>query len=240
MNYLIGIIEHHQTSLYVTWAKYVLAKVYNGYQMKVRRTFQCTPEEISHITKMKLSRYIVHLQNGTYYTLYNETYATYADLKTQTLEKLQIPECFHRNLGFLEVVEKKHTYEERYLEDFNSAAETLGFWRLYKKSRTDISDIKLYFTFRIPLKMGETGPLIPLQYMQFCNDFKRGKHEASNSEIIECIAAMMQGDLGDCSIKTGQVETKVHTYVPVNRTAEGDKYWSKKVFIKNFELKKGS
>jgi len=96
--------------------------------------------------------------------------------------------------GFLEVIEKKESYEERYLDEFFSCPEILGFWNQYRKSRSDLKDFKLYFTLRASPKVNEDESVTHWQYLAYLNDFKRGKVNATNTDIINCIALSMQAD----------------------------------------------
>jgi len=90
----------------------------------------------------------VHLMNGTYLQCYMESWETFEDLKTEVMTRLGLDNEKRNIFGFQEVVEKKDCYEERYLDDFFSCTEILGFWNSYRKSRSDLRDFKLYFNLR--------------------------------------------------------------------------------------------
>jgi len=228
-NWLVGIIENHDQSLYKTMGKYVLAKVYKAYNLKVRRTFQLTQDESRCCLSLKKSRIIIHLMNGTYLQLYVESWETFEDLKISVMERLGLPMEKANIFGFIEVIEKKDCFEERFMDEFFSCTEILGFWNSYRRSRSDLKDFKLYFTTKASPKVNEDEVVAPYQYLALLNDFKRGKISATNSDIINCIALSMQADIGDCPDKNGHLNRVVMQYVPVTRKNEGEPYWSGEV-----------
>lgn len=238
MNWLLNIIESHNQSLYKTMGKCVLAKVYNAYKLRVRRTFQLTQDEAKCIVNCKKTRVVVHLMNGTYMQCYVESWESFEDLKTEVMNRLGLPNEKRNIFGFQEVVEKKDCYEERYLDDFFSCTEILGFWNSYRRSRSDLKDFKLYFNLRASPLINADEQVIPYQYLSFLNDFKRGKITATNSDIINCIALSMQADLEDCPEKNGHLNRVVMNYVPVTRKNEGEAYWAGEV-MKSYKEKAG-
>jgi hypothetical protein len=87
-NKLCKVVEKSDDHFFRSWAKYVLAKVHNGYKLRVRRSFQVTDEECRLVINQKKTRINVHLPNGAFLQCWCEGWETFAELKDQLMTKL--------------------------------------------------------------------------------------------------------------------------------------------------------
>lgn len=229
MWWLVNNIENANSSIDKHMSKYVLAKIYYGYKLRVRRSFPITADEIRTCKEMKKTRVVVHLPNGAYMQCWVDSWETFGDLKKACLARLGIDEAHLEIFGFMECVEKRNCYEERYLDDFFSCTELQGFWAQYKKSRSDLREFKLYLTLRANKICQEDASLSAIQWMIMQNDFKRGKLNPTNPDIITCVSLSMQADLGDCPEKPNMLKKTVMNYIPINRESEGEEMWFREV-----------
>lgn len=180
---------------------------------------------------MKKTRINVHLANGTYLQCYVESWENFDTLKDQIMTRLGISADYKSVFGFIEVVERRRVYEERYIDEFFSCTEMLGFWNTYRKAKPDTKDFKLYFMLRANPKLNSDPALCEWQILQIMNEMRRGKIDPSAAEITKWAAYAMQGDLGDCPQKSGHLNRVTMNYVPITRKSEGggESYWSKKI-----------
>lgn len=126
----------------------------------------------------------------------------------------------------MEVIERKLVFEERYIDEFYSCTEIMGFWNSYKIAKPDVRDTKLYFTLRVFPKIGKFPALNDWQYVIMMNDLKRNKHDdATNTDLHKCVAASMQMAYGDCPEKSGPMNALVMNHIPSARKSEGEQYW---------------
>jgi hypothetical protein len=124
------------------------------------------------------------------------------------------------------VIERKLVFEERYIDEFYSCTEIMGFWNSYKKAKPDVRDTKLYFTLRVFPKVGKFPALNDWQYVIMMNDLKRNKHDdATNTDLHTCVAASLQMAHGDCPEKSGPMNALVMNHIPSARKSEGEQYW---------------
>ena len=239
LNLLLDFIENHEVSAYKTWARYVFGKLWMCSKLLIQRKFQPTPNEGNQVAAQKKVLLNIYLCNGAYYQVYVESHHTYLNLKKKMFQLTGIDMKYYENFGFLEVVDRHLVYEERYLEPWASASEAPGFWIDYNKSKSDIRNCKIYFTFKVPLRLTTNTDITPWQFIQFCNDFKRGKHECSDLDVMKVAALMLQADLGDyVSNDDEHFRRRVLKYIPVNRKDCGLEYWQDNV-IANYKKFKG-
>lgn len=232
MNYLKKIAENDSISAYMHWAKYVLVKVHMAYKLLVRRSFSCTAEECQLIIAQSKIRVPVYLMNGAFLEMWAESWETFSDLKSRLMQQLGLDESMKNSFGFLEVVERRTVYEERWLEEFVSCTENLGFFQSYCKVRGDAKakKCKVYFTLKLLPKLDAIDPsLQDWVWLSMVNDFKRGKSEATNSDIATCVALVLQADQGSPPDKVQSATADIMKVVPVTRKSESKEYWTTEV-----------
>lgn len=177
MNWFMNVIDHHKNKAYQTWARYILCRVYNLYKMKDRRVFSPIFLESQYVKYMKKVRLNVFMMNGAFMTVWIESYTTFRELKTIVLAKLDHQTRHHWRYGFMEQIDKRTSYDERFMEDDHNVMDVLASWKiLAKKYKDKFKRGRIFYVIKInPVYLEDRELVSKVQFTNFAYNLNLGK-----------------------------------------------------------------
>lgn len=199
MNWLMNVIDHHKNPAYQSWARYILCRVYNLYKMKDTRVFTPIYLESQYVKYMKKIRFNVFMMNGTFMQVWIESYTTFRELKHLVLAKLNHQTRHHYRYGFMEQVDKRTSYDERFMEDDHNVLDVVASWELIaKKYKDDFKRARIFFVIKVnPPYLEDRILVTKIQFANFAYNLALGKFQITNDDIIKLVALNLYMDFGE-------------------------------------------
>ena len=110
MNWLVSMIDLHTNDAYRDWSRYILSRVYHSHLAEDKRFFTPDPLEVAYVTNRKKVKIPLYMGNGTFLTMWIESYTDFEELKAAALQRLGLKTSHHWRYGFVEYIE----YEEKF------------------------------------------------------------------------------------------------------------------------------
>lgn len=199
MNWFMNVIDHHKNPAYQTWARYILCRVYKLHIMRDSRVFVPIFLESQYIKYMKKIRFNVFMMNGTFMQVWIESYTTFRELKHLVLAKLDLQTRHHYRYGFMEQIDKKTSYDERFMEDDHNVMDVVASWELIaRKYKDDFKRGRIFLVIKVNPPYLEDRILVSkIQFTNFAYNLSMGKFQVTNDDIIKLVGLHLYMDYGE-------------------------------------------
>lgn len=113
LNWLISMIDLHQNDAYRDWSRFILCRVYHSHLAVDKRFFCPDPFEVAYVTNRKKIKVPLYMPNGTFLTLWIESYTDFEQLKAAALQRLGFKTSHQWRYGVIEYIEYENKFGTR-------------------------------------------------------------------------------------------------------------------------------